>query len=255
MYEDPYVAPGRYAQQSQSPTGVDRWVPDPTDKQTRKIGGIGSWFNGPTTEAQRTAPPAPTPRLQTDLWGALAGAGRLASTYLGRPGLLANDLLIPYLNDDTLANEYGSYPMSAESTQRGWLPQTAALMEAQERLGPTMMHLNGLGRSSWFDKASSHLSPDAYAALDRTDAYMGIDKEYLARMQQMPEYLQPVLPFIARAAHLITKAPGPTWMEGQTPINADPGYQFKPTETLEPNVYYDDPYIPGPDRKPKRRTF
>jgi hypothetical protein len=235
--------------------GVDTQVPNPTDKITRRIGQIRSWWDGPTTAAEMGEPPPPTPRLHTNLWGAVAGTGRFLHNYLGRPGQLANDLLIPYLNDDTMANEYGTYPQSPEDVQQGVRPQYSAFRDSQERLGPTLGTLNALGRSAWFDKSSATLSPAAYAALDRTDAYMGIDQDYLTRMRRMPEYLQPILPLIAQAAHAITKAPGPTWMEGQKPSNPNPGPGLPREQTLEPGVYYDDPYIPGPDKKPKRRTF
>jgi hypothetical protein len=187
------------------------------------------------------------PTARTDLRGALLGGlSHLASYTVGGNNLLG-DLAYAYMPYDLL-QQHGGFE---------------AALAAQQRLPEGLAAANTIGRMAWFDDpALGSIAPAQQPAIDQTDAYMGADPEYLARMAMLPEYMQPFRPLIARAAHVITALPGPSWSPpyypGMDPREDDyrdlAGYgTTPPTWTQEPGVYYDDPYIPGPDHGRRRR--
>lgn len=287
---DPAISSQPYT----APTGVDVETPNPSrdaSRLGRKIGGIGSWWNTPTTpDTVGTVKPKDFPTNIGTAWGAIAEAGRAAHDYWGRPLRLATDVANQLMTYDQLQSTYPDYPMPADRPP-AQTPGTAALMDSVQRLPEPIQHLSGIARTQYMAPSMSlPMTESAYKAYDATDAYMGIDEPYLSRMQILPEYMRPFTPAIARAAHAIRALPDspsyfnfaadapfpvpgmegrPTFQRGtgeppssETPVAAG---QFPPLPplpddqgrwgnvTLEPNAYYDDPYIPGPDKGRKRR--
>ena len=182
---------------------------------------------------------------QASIPDAVLGFGQFLANYLpGGRRSLGDDMTAPYLPYDAAVARYGD-DMGQE------------LNDAQQSLPEWAAYLNSLYRMAWFDPSQMPSStPDAKRIMDRSDNYLGVNQDYLRRMRNMPEYLRPLAPLIARGAHLIAKAPGPSWSPPYLP-GFEPQYdelapETEGTFTLEPNVYYDDPYIPGPDKGRKR---
>lgn len=194
-------------------------------------------------------PTRPIPDL--DIPGALMGFGKFLANYLpGGRRSLAEDMTAPYLPYDQAQARYGENPGTA-------------LVDAQKALPEWLAYINSLYRGAWFDTyRMAGSTPDAKQVMDRTDAYMGINPDYLRLMSRLPEYMAPVRPLIARGAHLIAKAPGPSWspppmippapVDELNPAGFPDAQQPWERFSLEPGRYYDDPYIPGPDHGRKR---
>jgi hypothetical protein len=250
-------APPPYQYDRQVPfPGPDTPPELPADRLRQRVGTAGSWFDTPTTPGSVNAPPPDNPhRGETNLLQGALGVGKFLANY--GPGGRA-----PYSLPETVARDFAP-----------WSPENAkALTDSMQPQSPTalpdwMRWAVATGRYLWYDQPQA--TPYAAEAggggdnpMDQTDAWLGNDPTYLRYMASMPAYLTPLRPLAAQVAHQIAKAPGPSWQPPYIP-GTEPG---STPDSLAPDApregrwypdgtYYDDPYIPGPDkRRGRRRT-
>lgn len=224
------------------------------DRIRQRVGFAGSWFDTPTTPGSIGDPPPDTGR---DYHGinpvqvALKGAKFLKNFGPGGPGNLVGDVI-----NDVLPYDQTNLDILKDNlTPSGATP----FPEAGQ-------HLVSLARYVMFrpQGAGTRMDPGSQEYMDRhAGDYLGNDPQYLARMAGLPWYLRPARPMIAQAAHALADLPYPGWEAPMMPkflpdpnapdsIDLAHGDVSHMKEHIEPNAYYDDPYIPGPDRRRPR---
>lgn len=248
-------------------TGKDTYSPFPSEGERpttpverirRKVGTAGSWFDTPTAAGSFGQPPADTNNQSINPMSALSGTVKFLQNYVlpGHPGNLAGDVI-----NDVLPYEYANMGVLKDTLVKG----------GATPLPEPLQYLVPLARYALFQQPTGHyLSPQSKEVLDQTTGnYLGADREYLGRMAALPSYLRPFRPAIARGAHALANLPYPGWtppmppqfaptdevdLDGNAYPGSPPGYDIQHPEYLEPGRYYDDPYIPGPDRGPRWPT-